>query len=171
MNNQYYAVVRYGQNTDDDLQHWKYIKRIKDRNGRYHYIYDRRELDRFAREATVKTRNKTGGTDTVKYKKNNGLFREGTETFKVSSSIWYPGAKARSSSTTTVYQGKLDRVYAKAEKLVYDTFYKNKKPSSKKSLKSLSKQIDSGKKKLDKVLNSAGKGFKGFANSRKKRKG
>lgn len=50
----YYAVIRRG--SEDELTHWKYIKKIKSKNGKTRYIYDRSELAKYENEVVEKKR-------------------------------------------------------------------------------------------------------------------
>lgn len=152
----YYAVHRTGEK--DELTHWKYIKKIKGANGKTRYIYDQSELDKFDKEATIEKKNKEGGTDTVEYRKTDKLFKEGDKTTINSVRYIIPGGKTYTSRVTTKSQGKLDRAYAKGEKLIYDTFLK-KNSKVKQSLdflkKHASKTIDKGQKEIEKLLKKA----------------
>ena len=149
----YYAIHR--SNLDDELQHWKYIKKIV-KNGKAHYIYDTSELNKYNNGFKQESRNKTGGMNTVVYKKSDRLF-DNTSTTKTSLIDSNPrrvnekSPKPINSKTTTHYQGKLSRAQAKGEKWVYDTFYK-KNSKVQKTLRSIKNDINNGRKKLGSIL-------------------
>ena len=145
----YYAVTRKG--TGDELTHWKYIKKIKSKNGKTRYIYDRSELAKYENEVVEKKRNETGGKDTVEYKKSDSFFREGTETFENTASFVYNGSKPITSRRVTKYQGKLDRYYAKGEKFIYDNFYGANRVA-KKIKNNLAKKMSEGRKFVNRLL-------------------
>lgn len=152
MDKHYYAVTRVG--SEDELQHWKYIKKIKVK-GKWRYFYDQEELDKFKygdKEVSVKrdTDSYTSYGDLIKttktYKKSNSLFSKKTVNKE------YETQPKRSMTKTwkitnekvTYKQGKLSRLQAKAEKWVFDTFLKPKNKKKKKS--SGNKLIEKGKK-------------------------
>ena len=145
----YYAVTRKG--TGDELTHWKYIKKIKSKNGKTRYIYDRSELDKYENEVVEEKKNETGGTDTVEYKKSDSLFGEGTRTFTNTTSFLYADSKPITSTKVTKYQGKLDRYYAKGEKFIYDNFY-GKNRVTNKIQNNLDKKISSGRKLVNRFF-------------------
>lgn len=144
----YVAVVRRSGG-DDELSHFKYIKREK-RNGKWVYTYD---TDTLSKYNTGKTETKktevTGGrgavskyktnlkkiTTTTEYKKSNKLF-DSTKKSSVETSA---------SKVTHVVksQGKLSRAVAKGEKILYD-----------KVLKKVSGKISTG----DEIKKKAAKG-------------
>lgn len=145
---EYYAIHR--SNPDDELTHWKYIKKKKI-NGKWRYFYDKSELDKFNKgyeKTTVK--NLKNGDDikiTKKYKKTNDLFSgQSVSTFRVSSH-----GTTSTHKKITYKQGSLSRLKAKGEKFIYDKFLKNKvtkKPNSSK----ISQLADKGKKFIDKLF-------------------
>ena len=147
---QYYAVIRRG--SEDELTHWKYIKKIKSKNGKTRYIYDRSELAKYENEVVEKKRNETGGKDTVEYKKSDSFFRNGTETFESTISLLYNDPKPITSRRVTKYQGKLDRCYAKGEKFIYDNFYGANRITKKKIKNNLAKKMSEGRKFVNRFL-------------------
>lgn len=151
----YYAVTR--TNSDDELKHWKYIKKKKI-NGKWRYYYDKSELDKYDK-GYVKTASKNDSRNqdhiTVKrYRKTNDLFSsKTTEKSKPKTQKKYSIIKKKETKTTITYkQGKLDRIRAKGEKYIFDKFLKNKK-TKKPGSSEISKLVSKGKKHLDKILN------------------
>ena len=131
---QYYAVVRTGSN--DELQHWKYIKKKKV-NGKWRYYYDKSQLDKF-KYGDKETKVTRKGESYTTY----GTLTKTTKTYKKSKSLFdkksikeeRPHNPKRSLGRTwsvvnkkvEYKQGKLSRLQAKAEKWVYNTFIKQK---------------------------------------------
>ena len=144
-----YIITRDSENRNDELKHWKYIKKIKGKNGKWRYIYDRSELDKYDKEAVVTehvtTNDGTTMRNAVKYQKSNKLF----------DSIGSGGGSGRSHISYTKNQGKLSRATAKAEKWIYKNFLSNKS-STRISLNSaVNKAKDSSKRKkeVNKIMN------------------
>ena len=148
MDNRYYAVIRSGQNPDDELHHWKYIKRIK-KNGKWKYFYDDSELKKFENEVTEVRRNRTGGQNTTEYRKSDNFFSN-TKTFRNDISIG--GSKPIKSTKVTKYQGKIDRYYAKGEKIVYDTLL-GKRSIGDRTRRNLTRARNRGKNYIRKLFN------------------
>lgn len=125
-----------GDEFSDEMYHWKYIKKKKV-NGKWRYYYDTTELDKFDREETVKSKkiDKDGNrvVRETEYRKSDKLFSPGNSIFKFSMSPLSGSGSSYSGVTTTKYQGKLSRAYAKAEKKIYNTFYKGKYANQKAS--------------------------------------
>ena len=129
----YCAVVRAGGS--DELTHWKYIKKVKTKNGKTRYIYDTSELKKYENGITETKTDKDGTETTTVYKDvNDVLSSESTLTNHYS----FYGSGVNASGTTrkiTKSRGKLDRVtdnaQAKAEKWIYDKFLKKKSTTNK----------------------------------------
>lgn len=49
------TTIYYIDLDEDEMMHWKYIKREKLPNGKYRYYYDQSELDRYKEEAVKKS--------------------------------------------------------------------------------------------------------------------
>nr|DAO53502.1 MAG TPA: Papain fold toxin 1, glutamine deamidase [Caudoviricetes sp.] len=150
MDKHYYAVTRVG--LEDELQHWKYIKKIKVK-GKWKYFYDKEELERFEKgyEKTTEKKDKNGNTETVTtvYKKTNDLFGGKTSVQKDGVNM-YSGKKWKITSIEKS-QGKVDRLIAKGEKFIFNKFLKNKK-AKKPGSSAFSKAIDKGKNFINKLF-------------------
>ena len=148
----------------DYLCHWKYIKKKRGKNGKWRYYYDDSTLKRYDNNESV-TKNVNGVTTTTEYRKGNGIFdNQTTYTTRVSGVAAFPSGKIRgkrvpSKSWDVSYktvrnvkeQGKLSRSYAKAEKFIYNTFYK-KNSKVNKLIKSSKKQINNGRKFVQSIF-------------------
>ena len=150
----YYAVHRSGNN--DELKHWKYIKKIKGPNGKWRYFYDTTELTKYRDENRVGTYDKDGTKTTTTYKDTNNLLSSRT-TYSNDASMYANGKTYRFKSKKVVNErGKIDRAIdntqAKAEKYIYNKFYKNRKSGSLR--KTSKKTINKGKRAIDKLLRS-----------------
>lgn len=107
-----------GEEFDDGLHHWKYIKREKV-NGKWRYYYDDSKLRDFTK-GTTKTSKTTDEydrtiTNTTQYKQTNDLFDKKT-------TITSGGTVLPTNTTVINEQGKLSRIEADAEKWIFDTF-------------------------------------------------
>lgn len=146
----YYAVVRTG--SENELQHWKYIKRIKVK-GKWRYFYDKEELEKFEKGygKTIEKKDKNGNVENVTtvYEKTNDLFGDKT-VFKSEGVNMYSGKKWTNTHITK-QQGKVDRLIAKGEKFIYNEFLKNKEAKAPGSSK-FSKAVDKGKKFINKLF-------------------
>lgn len=149
----YKAVVV--RRSDDELMHWKYIKKKKV-NGEWRYYYDKSELTKYSKGSTDRLVNNTTKGKVARetqYKQTDDLF-DNTSTIKLHSSF---GGKSYDDTITIKSQGSLSRSIAKAEKWVFDKVY-SKKNNNKKNSSSISSTIDRGKKAVSKFL-------RGIANS------
>lgn len=146
----YYAIHRTG--SDDELQHWKYIKRIKVK-GKWRYFYDKEELEKFEKGygKTIEKKDRNGNIKniTTVYEKTNDLFG-GKVSVKRSGVNMYSG-KNWTNIHTVKQQGKIDRLIAKGEKYIFDKFLKNKKAKKPGSSK-FSKAVDKGKKFINELF-------------------
>ena len=138
---QYYAVNGSGIE-EDELIHWKYIKRYK-KNGKWHYVYgdDKTHRDiKVNRElAEVSDKNYkyeqdivNWATDSVNKRRNKGLSTDGSleRTIKIHKKKAKPFKETR------------DYYNAQADKIINNN-----------SVKTLSKkQINKGKKKVESLL-------------------
>lgn len=138
----------------DYLCHWKYIKKKRGKNGKWQYYYDDTTLKRYDNNESV-TKDVNGVPTTTEYRKGNGIFdNQSTYTTRVSGKGILPrGLKNISYKTvrTVKEQGKLSRSYAKAEKFIYNTFYK-KNSKVNKLIKSSKKQINNGRKFVQSIF-------------------
>lgn len=78
-----YIITRETENPEDELQHWQYIKKVKTKSGKWRYIYDKSELDKYNKGVTETTKSKNGDTTTTtttKYGKTDGIFDEQSTT-------------------------------------------------------------------------------------------
>ena len=144
----YHSDTFLGNEFDDEMYHYKYIKKYKV-NGKWRYYYDTRELRKFDKEATDTTKiTKDGATfeKTTEYRKSDKLFSPGDRTYKFTMSPLSGGGSSHSSVTTTKYQGKAARAYAKAEKKIYDTFYNSERKTQR--VNSLKKKAAKAKEKI-----------------------
>lgn len=111
---------------DDELMHWKYIKKIR-KNGKWHYFYDDSELKKYENNFTTTTVMQDDSDmerrTTTKYRQSNNLLSNRTQSTS-SGSIGNGRRVTRYEiSEITETQGKIDRAYAKAERFVYDKVY------------------------------------------------
>lgn len=142
----YKAVVV--RRSDDELMHWKYIKKKKV-NGEWRYYYDKSELTKYDNGAVDRVVNETAkGKEAreTQYKQTDDLF-DNTSTIKLRSNF---GGKSYEDNITVKSQGSLSRSIAKAEKWVFDKVYSKK--NNRKSSSSASSAIDRGKKAVSKFL-------------------
>lgn len=144
---EYYAI-RTGS---DELTHWKYIKKVQKPNGKWRYIYDRSELEKYNKGLTTESQSiEDGGvkrTVRTTYGKTKSLFDGESRT--EFSSMFSDGSGSKT-VITKKYQGKLSRVQAKGEKWVFDKFLKKKN-------KKLSEASEKkGKTFVDKFFNKHG---------------
>ena len=111
---EYRAIVK--RKSSDELQHWKYIKRVKAKGGGWKYFYKDNNL----------RKHQIGLTETKKYKDKDGIDVKENISYKQTDRLF--NTKNTSTAilnntkykTTTVSQGKLTRAIAKAEKWIYD---------------------------------------------------
>lgn len=106
----YVAVVkRTGGN--DELEHFKYIKREK-KNGKWVYYYDDSELKKYQR----------GDKDSYEIRKGGKTVERGENTYKQTNKLLDSETKITTSNSvhTTKNQGVLSRAAAKGEKFLYD---------------------------------------------------
>ena len=167
MNNQYYAVVRSGQNSDDELQHWKYIKRIKDRNGKWRYIYDQS-----ANKSTslANERRRLSNDHNQKFEKfykdrwTDDLRKSKTKTERDNVNRWYKDKAIKKGIRDTAYEGYdksghydkyrvnsakyYEEKHAKTVRGKVDKFMEKNGRKIAKNLNSMSDQIDKGKRKV-----------------------
>ena len=125
-----YAIRPVG---DDSLQHWKYIKKVKTKNGKWRYIYDTSELKKYesGREETKISNGPNAGEYKVKYRQSNDLF-DGNFT-----STSYGRNRKTGKRYTYQYriktQGRISRASARGEKFIYDNVLKSKSTEKRKS--------------------------------------
>lgn len=139
----YYAITRSDSN--DELQHWKYIKRVKGKDGKYKYYYDLdQELTKYKNGTTIVESSPTGTRKTT-YKQTNDWLDSKTEakvdtfTFDANSGTTVKVSKG----DVTYSQGKISRAIAKGEKWIFDNLISDKKkaPSQRNKKKTKKKQF------------------------------
>lgn len=155
---------KYYTTTSDELYHWKYIDRVKTSSGKWKYIYDQTELNRFDRgEERISRGARKAGPNAIEtyegktiYKKTNNLLG-GTKT---SGKYSLDGGFGNKNTTTPQRhytevkikeQGKLDRAQAKAEKWVYNSFLKDESSFSSFKKKSAAR-VARGKKTASNLI-------------------
>lgn len=115
------------QASNDDLMHWKYIKKKKGKNGKWIYYYNDTDLKRYERSgyddrlsSTTTAKYQNGKTVVSKdyYRKTNDLFGGTTRTTTVSG-----GKNVVERKTNYHEQGKVDRLIAKGEKFLFDKIF------------------------------------------------
>lgn len=119
---EYKAVVK--RKDDDELQHWKYIKRVKGKNGKWQYIYDEGELNMYKNNAETGMVSQRDGVKkkvTNEYKMSDELF---DRHLKVTTIY---GDKKHTSEHNEYSMGKLSRARAKGEKWLFDNIFNRKK--------------------------------------------
>ena len=114
----YYAVQRSGP--DDELQHFKYIKRVKGKNGKWRYYYDTALDNMYKRGAEDNMKSSSGGKTTAKYGEDKALF--GTK-----HTMSYRFGNGPENKMVTKKRGAIGRAQAKAEKWLFDKVFNRKK--------------------------------------------
>ena len=102
---------------DDELKHWKYIKRVKGKDGKYRYIYNDQKHRMHQIGVTESKRDANGAVHKTQYKQRQGLY-DHESTYQL-----FNGG----SSLTVKYEGKLSRAAAKGEKWIFDNLISNKR--------------------------------------------
>lgn len=113
-----YAINRTDSNKE--LTHWKYIKRVKGRNGKWRYYYNNYDNEKYNKQVetyTVEERTTSDGEKVntkvrTAYEDSNDMFTE-TDTIVTQNGKY---------EYNIIRRGKLDRFIAKAEKWVFDKF-------------------------------------------------
>lgn len=148
-----------GDEFSDEMYHWKYIKKKKV-NGKWRYYYDTTELDKY-KNNVVETEISKGATQMIRdlgvydvtkrnitnYKTSNRLFDKTSDSLN---NIVGSNGHVYLDNHYYQYQGKLSRAYAKAEKKIYNTFYKGKYANQKAS--SLKHKAAKAKEKIKSLL-------------------
>lgn len=114
----YYAVQRSG--LDDELQHFKYIKRVKGKNGKWRYYYDTTKDSMYKTGAKVTMKSSKGGQETKNYGESNSLF--GSKT-----TLSFKDNNGSLNTSSDYKRGALERAQAKAEKWLFDKVFSRKK--------------------------------------------
>lgn len=133
----YYAITR-SADSSDELQHFKYIKREKAKNGKWRYIYDRdQELTKYKNGTKIidKSISDDGTQNTIetRYKQTDNWFDSHEKTTINGRGTWYaPGGTVAEitkyhDEITTKSQGKISRAIAKGEKWIFDNLISNEK--------------------------------------------
>ncbi len=155
---------KYYTTTSDELYHWKYIDRVKTSSGKWKYIYDQTELNRFDKgEERISRGARKVGPNTIEtyegktiYKKTNNLLGS----TKTSGQYVLNGGFSNKNTATpqkhytevkVKEQGKLDRAQAKVEKWVYNSFLKDGSSLSSFKKKN-SARISKGKKATSNLI-------------------
>lgn len=126
-------VTRY----NDELYHWKYIKKVKTKNGKWRYIYDRKLDLKYSNNSTEHKdlTNKNLEEVTNYHDTNDMLDRSNNKT------IFVPNKGDSKKGRLIIYKernrGVVGRAQAKGEKWVYNTFLK-KNSTVKKATKAAS---------------------------------
>lgn len=111
------------QASNDDLMHWKYIKKKKGKNGKWIYYYNDTDLKRYERSgyddrlsSTTTAKYQNGKTVVSKdyYRKTNDLFGGTTRMTTIGE-----GKNVIERKTNYHEQGKVDRLIAKGEKFLF----------------------------------------------------
>ena len=114
----YYAVQR--SVPDDELQHFKYIKRVKGKNGKWRYYYDTTLDSMYKTGAKVTSKSSKGGQETKNYVETNSLF--GSKT-----TLSFKDNNGSLNTASSYKRGALGRAQAKAEKWLFDKVFSRKK--------------------------------------------
>lgn len=137
---EYRAIVK--RKSDDELQHWKYIKRVKGKNGKWQYYYDtaNTDLQKYNSGTTIVNKNPDGSTNKTSYKQTKDWLDSkevnNVDHFTLSDS----GVTVQVGKGDITYkQGKLSRAAAKGEKWIFDNLISNDKkaPSQRKKKKKI----------------------------------
>ena len=120
------VYVKRREMSDDELMHWKYIKKIR-KNGKWHYFYDDSELKKYENNLTTTT---VMQDDSDAERRTTTKYRQSNKLLNHISGRTHSGSVGNGRHVThyeiseiTKTQGKLDREYAKAERFVYDKVY------------------------------------------------
>ncbi len=114
---------------DDELYHWKYIKKVKTKSGKWRYYYDQQLDSRYKynnKYHVPDKRNKNGDTNydkTEEWKDVDRLSGSKT-TFITSGGAFFPGSKGYHYEHVTYERGALGRLQAKGEKWIYNNILK-----------------------------------------------
>lgn len=123
----YYAVHRTGDK-NDELKHWKYIKKVRGRNGKMRYYYDQDAADAANAEGEFTMPGIVQGKLTKNATKVK--VRNSDKPFGSTSSIRGGRGKNDAENIKSVNRGKVDQTLntlrAKGERWIYDTFLKKK---------------------------------------------
>lgn len=130
---EYKAIVK--RRSDDELQHWKYIKKVKMPSGKWKYIYDpAQELTKFKNGTKITGKiNLAGKSDpdaTINYKQSDDLNGRIDWSY-----MFYPElGNLYDDVNISLTQGKIGRAVAKGEKWIFDNLIsdKNKTASQRK---------------------------------------
>lgn len=109
--NEFYSIRMTGE---PSLQHWKYIKRIRSRKGKYRYYYDDSWQKKYDKGVTDVYKSKDGTTK-ISYTNSNDLFD--------SKSVTKLG---RHSQNIVLRRGKLSRAQINGERFIFNRFYSKK---------------------------------------------
>ena len=122
---EYRAIVK--RTDDDELQHWKYIKKVKMPSGKWKYIYDpAQELTQFKNgtkiTGKIKLEGKSSPDATINYKQSDDLNGRIDWSYK-----FYPElGNLYDDVNVTLTQGKIGRAVAKGEKWIFDNLISDK---------------------------------------------
>lgn len=118
----YYGSDR-NNGSHTELKHWKYIKRVRGKNGKWRYYYDEKLADGPNKETTFmmpgfKNGKLTKNATKVTYKNGKNWTDKKSEI----------GGDLNKNTPTSIIleRGRLSQIRAKGEKWVYDTFLKKK---------------------------------------------
>ena len=124
---EYRAIVK--RNPNSELQHWKYIKRIKGKDGKYRYIYNSTQLRKHqagVQEHYQRFHDKGVSVANVKYVQGDHFFDK--IAYRVTEADLALMESGKKYTMDVMYsQGKLSRGIAKGEKWIYDNLISDKK--------------------------------------------
>lgn len=128
----YYAITR-SADTDDELKHFKYIKRVKMPSGKWKYIYDAdQKLTKYKNGFSTTQTSNDGKTELDKiteYKQTDDLF-DGTSRWSFETGPYFKGDQRHREEHTTHKQGKISRAIAKGEKWIFDNLISSSKKTA-----------------------------------------
>lgn len=126
---EYVAIVKRSE--DNELRHWKYIKKVKMPSGNWKYIYDPgQELSMFKNgykgSGHVKLEGKSDPNYTLSFKQTDNLLGRLEWSYML-----YPelGNMIRDFNVTLT-QGKIGRAVASGEKWIFDNLISDKKKTA-----------------------------------------
>lgn len=143
---EYKAIVK--RKSDDELQHWKYIKRVKGKNGKWQYYYDtaNTDLQKYKNKLITNSSENIGNHTFEKrteWKQHDGLFDKTEKSDWVKVGWNNDNSHNQYYQIETNYQGKLSRAAAKGEKWIFDNLISNDKkaPSQRNKKKNNNKTL------------------------------
>ena len=126
---EYRAIIK--RTSNDELQHWKYIKKVKMPSGNWKYIYDPdQELTKYKsgykETGKINLENKADPNYTFSYKQTDDLLGRADWSYML-----YPElGNMIDDVNITLTQGKIGRAVAKGEKWIFDNLISDKKKTA-----------------------------------------